>query len=516
MKAVLYARVSSEKQDVDLSISAQLKALRDYAAKNSYQVIREFIDEAKSGRTAARPQFREMISLARRSPKPFDIVLVWKFSRFARDRYDSIAFKTLLGKNGVRVVSITEPFGNSPYDKLFEGMIESLDEFYSANLGEEVTRGMRECASRGFCVAPVVPYGYRKVKALDGSKERNKLAPEPSEAAIVLRLYQEVLKGNGLMSIVRGLNAECLPAPKGKGWLKTSVFKILTNETYTGTLLWSKTNVKGLPPIRVENAWEAIVDKETFDHVQTMLESRAPKQIHPRRLASPFLLSGLAKCGYCGRSLVGQDAKSGQFFYYVCSSLVKKGAGSCQARRLSKERFEYVVIEEIKNNILTPDNLIELVRLVNEDLDNEVTDSQALFESVSNELLETQRRLDRLYDAVEIGKVSMDDLAPRIKELRVRQAQLELKKAELETKLSDRHIELADKKVVERQVSEMHSLLEESELTLRKAFIRSFIKEITVTGNEAKMIYSMPALDTLTSEEESVLPIVHDGGEAGI
>ena len=109
MKVAIYARVSSEKQDVDLSISAQLKALRDHASKIGAQVVREFVDEAESGRTADRPQFREMISEARRSPRPFDSILVWKYSRFARSRHDSIVFKTLLEKKGIKVVSITLP-----------------------------------------------------------------------------------------------------------------------------------------------------------------------------------------------------------------------------------------------------------------------------------------------------------------------------------------------------------------------------------------------------------------------
>lgn len=137
MNVVLYARVSSDKQDVDLSISAQLKVLREYAAKNSYDVVREFVDEAESGRTAARPAFREMISMAKRPQKPFNTVLVWKYSRFARSREDSIVYKTMLRKNGVKVISITEPFEDTPMGRLLEAMIESLDEFYSANLGKK-------------------------------------------------------------------------------------------------------------------------------------------------------------------------------------------------------------------------------------------------------------------------------------------------------------------------------------------------------------------------------------------
>ena len=124
MKAALYARVSSEKQDVDLSISAQLKALREYASKNGHEIVKEYVDEAESGKTTARPAFRDMIAAARRSQKPFDLILVWKYSRFARSREDSIVFKTMLRKNGIRVISINEPSEDTPTGKLLEAMIE--------------------------------------------------------------------------------------------------------------------------------------------------------------------------------------------------------------------------------------------------------------------------------------------------------------------------------------------------------------------------------------------------------
>ena len=176
----LYARVSSERQDVDLSVSAQLRALRDYAAKNGHIVVREFIDEAESGRIATRPEFRRMIDDATGADAPFNEILVWKFSRFTRKREHAVAFKSMLRRKGVRVVSITEHADDTPTGKLMEGIIESVDEFYSENLGQEVMRGMREAASRGFWVSPQVPYGYRKVKVDDNGKQRPKLELNPS------------------------------------------------------------------------------------------------------------------------------------------------------------------------------------------------------------------------------------------------------------------------------------------------------------------------------------------------
>ena len=131
--AALYARVSSDRQDVDLSVAAQMRALRDYAEKNGYVVAREYIDEAESGRIADRPQFRRMLDEASLSDSPFQEILVWKFSRFTRKREHAVAFKSMLRKRGIKVTSITEHADDSPTGKLMEAIIESVDEFYSEN-----------------------------------------------------------------------------------------------------------------------------------------------------------------------------------------------------------------------------------------------------------------------------------------------------------------------------------------------------------------------------------------------
>ena len=141
--AALYARVSSDRQDVDLSIAAQLRALRDYADKNGYLIAREYngyliareyVDEAQSGRVADRPEFRKMIDEASRPESPFHEILVWKFSRFTRKREHAVAFKSMLRRKGIRVVSITEQAEDTSTGRLLEGIIESVDEFYSENL----------------------------------------------------------------------------------------------------------------------------------------------------------------------------------------------------------------------------------------------------------------------------------------------------------------------------------------------------------------------------------------------
>lgn len=513
MKVALYARVSSDKQDTDLSISAQLKAMRDYASRNGYEVVKEFVDEAESGRTTARPAFREMISLARRPNKHFERILVWKYSRFARSREDSILYKAMLRKAGVLVVSINEPFDDTPTGRLLEGIIESLDEFYSDNLGEDVTRGMRESAARGFYLSSRAPYGLRKVKVQDGCKERTKLDLDTDKTSVVAGAFDDILNGKGLMQMVKELNVRGIPGPNGKGWSKTGLYKILTNEIYTGVFVWGRNSKRGLEPVRTENTCPPIVDKGTFDRVQNVMKERAPARIHPKRLSSPFLLSGIAYCGHCGKALVGKYAKSGQFAYYVCGTLDKKGSGSCLAKYLNASLFEAMVIEMIRRRILTKDNLVSLVKLVNEEMDSAMKSYQDELNLVSNAIDDVSHRLERLYDAIETGKINLDDLAPRIRKLRNRQEQLQARRIEIETGMSDKKVELVDLEIASTYVEDLHDLLKEGSLTERRAFIRSFVKEIKVTDGQAVLSYSMPSVsDKAIIDKEGVLPIVPYGG----
>ena len=232
--AALYARVSSDRQDVDLSVAAQLRALRDFAERNGYVVSREYIDEAESGRVADRPQFRKMLDEASGANAPFQEILVWKFSRFTRKREHAVAFKSMLRRRGIRVTSITEHADDTPTGKLMEAIIESVDEFYSESLAQEVTRGMRESAARGFFLGSRAPYGYRRVKVQDGEKERPTLEIDSATAPIVKEMFERSARGQGLKEICQDLHQRGI-TKGGKRWQKNMLHYVLTNEAYTGT-----------------------------------------------------------------------------------------------------------------------------------------------------------------------------------------------------------------------------------------------------------------------------------------
>ena len=490
--AALYARVSSDRQDVDLSISAQLRALRDYADKNDYKVVREYVDEAESGRVMNRPEFRRMIDEAKKTKAPFNEILVWKFSRFTRKREHAVALKSMLRRQGVRVVSITEQAEDNPTGRLLEGIIESVDEFYSENLGQEVVRGMREAASRGFWVAPMAPYGYKRVKVLDGPKERPTLEPNEDAALVVKRIFDLAESRKGMLKIVRILNDEGIASPRGKLWNKPTVHNILRNEAYLGTLVWGVDAKDGAPPVRVEDAFPAIVTKQEFRRITRSLRSKAPARVNPRRASSPYLLSGLVKCEKCGKALTAAEAKSGKYSYYVCHSLLKKGKGTCKTPRLNSKRFEKLMIDQIRANILTESNIRDLVRLMDEEMDGVAAEQRERLENIEAELIEVRRRLDRVWHVIENSELDISDATSRIREHRERQEKLEIAAEEARALLSERRAVLDNVDTIAAFAEDMSDFLMTSEITESRAFIKSFVKEIKVKPGKATVFYTLP------------------------
>lgn len=229
MIAAAYIRVSTEDQ-VEFSPDSQLKRIQEYAQQHDIQIPKEyiFIDEGISGRTASkRPAFQQMISLAK-STRPFQKILVWKFSRFARNRQDSIFYKSMLRKDcGIEVISITEPLTPDPTSILIEALLEAMDEYYSINLAQEVRRGMQERFSRGRPIS-VPPFGYRM--------EEDGFEVNPLEAPWVLRIFEDYANGKQPLDIANELNGAGVRTIRGNAFEARSIVYILHNPVYVGKL----------------------------------------------------------------------------------------------------------------------------------------------------------------------------------------------------------------------------------------------------------------------------------------
>lgn len=275
MNIATYLRVSSEQQaNRELSIPAQREALQAYAEAKGWEIVAEFVDEAKSAKTVDRPAFQRMIAMAQRPDKPFEAILVHKFDRFCRRREDHIIYKALLKRQGIVVLSATEPTDpDTPHGVLLEGMLEVISEFYNVNLKHETLKGLRENALQGFHCGGRAPYGYRLHRI--GNRVTYQLGPE-HEVQTVKQIFQWAAKGMGGKKIARLLNEQS--QGQGKRWSPSTILSILSNEAYLGHRVWNKRS-DGRPNSQEKwivsmNRHPAIVDEELWNAAQASLVAR--------------------------------------------------------------------------------------------------------------------------------------------------------------------------------------------------------------------------------------------------
>ena len=206
------------------------------------------------------------------------------------------------------------------------------------------------------------------------------------------------------------------------------------------------------------------------------MHERAPAQQRPARVGSQYLLSGLLKCGVCGKPYSGQAAKSGMFAYYVCASLLREGAGSCTGRYLNAERVENYIIEKVRERILTEETITELVTLVAEEIDALAGEVNGRLKAIDAELADVETRLENLYQALETKQLPIEALSPRILSLKARQDQLVAAKEEAEDQLERRRADLPTSKEIKGYVADFREFLMEGTFPERKALIRNFVQ----------------------------------------
>ncbi|MBI4333058.1 MAG: recombinase zinc beta ribbon domain-containing protein [Chloroflexi bacterium] len=263
----------------------------------------------------------------------------------------------------------------------------------------------------------------------------------------------------------------------------------------------------------MENAWPALIHRETFKLVQQRLGANAPRAVHPRTVPSFYLLSGLLFCP-CGQAMSGRSAKSHQYYYYyTCNRNFKQGNDSCESRSWPKESLERLVIEQIKERVLARESLERLAVLVNEELNSASGVLKDRFDAIDTELNDVRARLSRLYEVLETGKLNLDDLAPRLRELKARQDKLAKSRVQVEAEMVAEEVVHVDVEMVKAYAEDLRSLLEEADFTRSKTFLRSFVKRIEVNGNKATIRYKLPMPGNGNKGQSvEVLPIDTPGG----
>jgi hypothetical protein len=242
--------------------------------------------------------------------------------------------------------------------------------------------------------------------------------------------------------------------------------------------------------IRVENCHPAIIDRDVFEKAQKKLKERSPKQMHPHRVNSSYLLSSVFYCGKCGHAMLGKSAKAGKYCYYVCGGQDKKGKTACSSSPMPKEQIEDFVIERLQENVLTDENIGELVSLVKRELLEGKKSSEDQIDEVSKQIAGINEKLERLYEAAETGSFN-EVLGARISERVMEKNALEKKKAEL-TSSQLEPVGVVDEEIIKREARKLKEVLENGTLPERKSFIRSFVRRIDVDLPQITIEYSIP------------------------
>lgn len=356
--AAIYIRVSTHGKQEELSPDSQKKLAVEYAKAHGYFVSEDYIffDSGISGRKAEkRPEFNRMIALAKSEGHPFDAILVWKFSRFARNQEESIVYKSMLQKEQVEVISISEPIIDGPFGGLIERIIEWMDEYYSIRLSGDVIRGMTEKAERGGYLS-IPPFGYerRKGQAIPDINE--------AQAAIVRRIFNMYLnEGLGMVDIARRLNQTGIRTRTGALWERRSVEYILKNPFYIGKVRWNRQEHES-HRIRDESEWiirdaphMPILSEETFYEVQRRIKEAYSPAGRRCISSSRHWLSGILYCSCCGKRLAyssGYDKRTGKNHpYFQC---YQYGKGLCrESHAISISKAESAFFDGLEQFILS-------------------------------------------------------------------------------------------------------------------------------------------------------------------
>lgn len=463
-RAVAYGRFSSNNQR-DESIDAQLRAIRDYCERNDIQLIEIYKDEAQSATTDVRDDFQNMIDDIFAGKLDVDTVLVHKFNRFARNKYDSAIYKKRLRDIGIKVVSVTQPIDDSPEGRILESLIEAMDEYYSENLALEVKKGMLENALKGKHT------GGGKLLGLSVDNEGYYYPDE--NAHIVKRIFQEFADGIPKLRIVEKLNEEGYRNQYGRRFNVRTIYDLLQNEKYIGNFVYHHTSTE---TIRLDGIIkEPIIDTDLWEEVQRKRQNRNKPRYRKRK----YVMTGKLRCGVCGFTYCGgggkkKTEKGDGDAYYKCAGKTKH-KHSCNNPSLNKEYYEKLIIDTITENILTDNAIDDIAKQVLCQLEKERKAPQVPIEKLNKQLNKVKDQQAKLMELYINGGIDMNMLEDKNKALK------------------------AEKKHLEDQIAKNEYLEQSQALQIDeiKQFLKDFRRSVSVTDAEYKQILVNTFVDNI-------------------
>lgn len=464
IKAVIYARYSSHNQK-ELSIEGQLRECVAYAEKKKYTVIETYIDRAMSARTDARPEFQRMI---RDSAKhQFTVIICYKLNRFSRDRYDSAVYKAALKKNGVRLVYVQENIPQGPEGIILESVMEGLAEYYSAELAQNVNRGMYDTAMKCQSVGGHITFGY----SIGADK---KYVIDESTAPIVQRVFSMWNEGARMRDILDYVNALGVKTTMGKPFSNSTIASIVRNRRYTGVYIWREVEIPGgIPRLISDEVYQAAQDRAEKGRVQ--MRSGKP--------AIAYDLTTKLFCGYCEAAMVGESGKSSgngeKYCYYSCLS--RKRDHSCAKKNVRKDWVERNVVELTRLHVLQPDVISKIIDAI---LDIEKQENEnGVIASLRAQEKEVGASLGNIMKAIEQGAYS-PSIQSRLDELEKQRADLQVSIAR-ESMLSN--------SITKDQLQFLFADFANGDVdspAYRRRLIDAFVNAVYLTDDEITIVYN--------------------------
>ncbi|MBE6917985.1 MAG: recombinase family protein [Ruminococcaceae bacterium] len=404
---VIYARYSSQGQREE-SIEGQLRECKDYADRQGWTVIGEYIDRALSGKTDKRDDFQRMIRDSEKGH--FRGVLMYTLDRFARNRYDSAMYKARLKKNGVRVFYAKQSIPDGPEGIILESVLEGYAEYYSENLSRNVRRGMMENALQckvtgGLCL------GYRKAK--DG-----KLEIDPTGAKVVQEIFQLYAGGTSATQVIAYCNERGYKTARGRAFTTNSLHTILRNKKYIGVYEYED--------VCIEDGVPAIISEELFNQAQARLKHNYSSRAKAKAVTD-YLLTTKVFCGHCGAPMIGESGTSRHsttYHYYKCGCR-KRDASACHKKSEKKDWLEAFVVEQIVETALTPERIEDISTKAAALYERECADTRLLV-SLEQSLSDTNTRLKNILDLMEQG-IATASTKDRLLELEEQKQDLEIR-----------------------------------------------------------------------------------------
>lgn len=406
IKAVAYARFSSDNQR-DESIDAQLRAIRKYAETNNIEIVREYIDRAKTGANADRESFQSMLTDSQYGN--FELVIVHKLDRFARNRYDSAVSKAKLKSNGVRVISVLEHFDDSPESIITEGLLEAMSEYYSANLSREVMKGMKENALSCKHTGGKPPLGYKV-------GEDMRLEIDEDEAPHVRFIFDSILNGMTYSEIISELNLCGAKTKKGGTFGKNSLYAILTNEKYTGVYVYNRAASKDINGkrnnhksknaeniIRIEGGVPQLISKEKFNAVQKILKERRSLEHTKSSAKEDYLLSGKVFCGVCGNTFCENRQKNSHGYKYItyrCNTRSRKGSKACGNKEINRDKLEKYVLNLLADILFDKQRIPEVIKEYNKSASENRDNGKAERKAIQKLISRTEKEIENLVSVI--------------------------------------------------------------------------------------------------------------------